>query len=189
MSMPRAERRLRAWLRAGLSDVRGVAAVEFALLLPILIAFYFGAVELTQGMMAQERTIHTAATIGDLVSQSSTLTSADITDILSVGQTTMYPYPTGSLGERVTSVSEDAKGKITVTWSQASGGMTALTKGSGFSDPNLTKVLTTNDSEIVAESQYTYTSAFNYVLPKPITFNEKSYSKPRISTSVTCSDC
>jgi Flp pilus assembly protein TadG len=189
VSVPVARSGLIAWLRASLADARGVAAVEFALLLPILIAFYFGAVELTQGMMAEERVTHTASTVGDLVSQSSTLTSADITDVLSVGQTIMYPYPTTSLGERVSSVSEDAKGKITVTWSQATGGMTALTKGSGYSDPNLAKVLTTNDSEIVSESQYTYTSAFNYVLPKPITFNEKSYSKPRISTSVTCTDC
>ena len=61
-------------------DSRGVAAVEFALLLPILLLLYFGVVELTQGVMTQQRANHVAATVGDLVSQSSSLASADVAD-------------------------------------------------------------------------------------------------------------
>ena len=90
-------------------DSRGVAAVEFALLLPILMLLYFGVVELTQGIMAQQRTSHVAATVGDLVSQSSTLSSADVADILSVGGEVMYPYPTTSLKLRVSTRTDDPK--------------------------------------------------------------------------------
>jgi len=170
-------------------DRSGVAAVEFALLAPVLILLYFGAVELTQGFLTQERTAHTASAIGDLVSQSSTLTTADITDIFAVGQTTMYPYPTPSLGMRLSAVNEDAQGVVTVGWSEATGGMTALTKGGSYSDPNLGSVLAPSQSVIVAESQNTYHSVFGAVIPQPITFHEKYYLKPRISTQVTCSDC
>src|SRR5471032_1725386 len=91
-------------------DSRGVAAVEFALLLPILLLLYFGVVELTQGVMTQQRADHVASTVGDLVSQSSTITSAEVTDIFSVGDTVMYPYPTASLKMRVSSLSADAHG-------------------------------------------------------------------------------
>jgi len=69
--------------RAG-SD-RGVEAVEFALILPILLLLYFGMDELAQGVLAERRAAHTASTIGDLVSQSSTITQAEVGDIFNVG--------------------------------------------------------------------------------------------------------
>jgi Flp pilus assembly protein TadG len=170
-------------------SARGIAALEFALLAPVLILLYFGAVELTQGFMAQQRVSHTASTVGDLVSQSSTLTTDDIADIFSVGQTTMYPYATTTLGMRVSSVSEDANGNAMVAWSEASGVLQPLSKNAPYSDANLSNVLSANQTIIVAQAQYAYSSVFSYVLPTPITFNETYYLKPRLSTSVTCSDC
>jgi Flp pilus assembly protein TadG len=168
-------------------DSRGVAAVEFALLLPILMLLYFGVVELTQGIMAQQRTGHVAATVGDLVSQSSTLTNADVADIFGVGGEVMYPYPTTSLKLRVSVLTDDPKGKVTVTWSQASG-MTALGKGSTVSGLP-TNVVVPGESVVMSESQYTYTSVFGQIMPKPVVFSQKAYSHPRLSTTITCADC
>jgi Flp pilus assembly protein TadG len=169
-------------------DSRGVAAVEFALLLPVLVLLYFGLVELTQGVMTQERAAHVAATVGDLVSQNTSITSAEVTDIFSVGDTVMYPYPTTSLKMRVSSLSADAKGKVTVVWSQAIGGMTKRAANSTVSSVPA-NVITANETVIMSESQYTYTSVFGQILPKPIVFNEVSYEHPRLSSSVTCGDC
>ncbi len=168
-------------------DSRGVAAVEFALLLPILLLLYFGVVELTQGVMTQQRANHVAATVGDLASQTSTLTSADVADIFGVGATVMYPYPTTSLKLRVSSLTADSHGNVTVAWSQASG-MTALTKGSSVSGLP-TSVIAPGESVVMSESQYTYTSAFGQIMPRPVVFNEKAYLHPRLSTTVTCADC
>jgi Flp pilus assembly protein TadG len=168
-------------------DSRGVAAVEFALLLPILLLLYFGVVELTQGVMTQQRANHVAATVGDLVSQSSTLTSADMADIFNVGATVMYPYPTTSLKLRVSSLTADVHGNVAVAWSQASG-MTALTKGSSVSGLP-TSVIAPGESVVMSESQYIYTSVFGQIMPTPVVFNEKAYLHPRLSTTVTCADC
>lgn len=168
-------------------DSRGVAAVEFALLLPILMLLYFGVVELTQGIMAQQRTSHVAATVGDLVSQSSTLSSADVADILSVGGEVMYPYPTTSLKLRVSTLTDDPKGKVTVAWSQASG-MTALSKGVSVSGLPA-NVVVPGESVVMSESQYTYTSVLGQIMPRPVVFSQKAYSHPRLSTTVTCADC
>ena len=51
------------------SDRRGVAAVEFALVAPVLIAAYLGMAELTLGLMTARQTSHLAATVGDLAAQ------------------------------------------------------------------------------------------------------------------------
>ena len=58
------ERRLRRLI----GDERGVSAVEFALLLPLMLTLYLGAVEVSQGIGADRKVTLTARTIGDLVS-------------------------------------------------------------------------------------------------------------------------
>jgi Flp pilus assembly protein TadG len=169
-------------------DSSGVAAVEFALLLPILALLYFGSVELTQGVMTQERTEHVASTVGDLVAQNSTITSAGVSDIFGVGGTVMYPYPTSALKMRVSSLQADSKGVVKVVWSQASGGLSPLTAGSTVSGLP-TNVVQANESVIMSESQDTYTSAFGRVMQSPVVFSQKAYLHPRLSSQVTCGDC
>jgi Flp pilus assembly protein TadG len=169
-------------------DSRGVAAVEFALLLPIMALLYFGVVELTQGVMTQQRAAHVASTIGDLVSQSSNVTSDQVTDIFSVGNTVMYPYPTTTLEMRVSSLTSDSKGVVKVMWSQGSGGLTKLTAGSVVSGLP-TNVIAPGESVVMAESQYTYTSVLGKIMPSPVVFSQKYYLHPRVSTAVVCADC
>lgn len=169
------------------ADVRGVAALEFALLAPVLILIYFGVVELTQGAMAEQRVAHTASVIGDLAAQSNSLTQAEVNDILSVGDTIMAPYPTQTLEVRVSSLTANAQGAVTVAWSEGAG-MTPLSKGSTVSGVP-SDVISANGSVIMSQAQYTYTSAFQSVMPKPVVFNETYYLSPRDSTSVACADC
>ena len=167
-------------------DTRGVAAVEFALIVPLLLLLYFGVVELTQGAMTEQRTAHTASTIGDLVAQNQSITSAQVGDVFSVGATLMYPYPTTTLKMRVSSLTADASDNVTVAWSQASG-MTARAKGASVTVP--ANLIAANGSAIMGESQYTYTSVFGQIMPQPVVFNEVYYLQPRVSTTVTCADC
>jgi Flp pilus assembly protein TadG len=47
-------------------DRRGIAAVEFALILPVLVALYFGTVELTRILDANRKLTLFARTLGDL---------------------------------------------------------------------------------------------------------------------------
>jgi Flp pilus assembly protein TadG len=168
-------------------DAGGAAAVEFALIVPLLALIYFGVVEVTQAAMTEQRVAHTASAIGDLVAQSSTITSAEVTDVFTVGQAIMNPYPTGGLQMRISSLTADANGNVTVAWSQGSG-MTALSKGSTVSGlPS--NVIKAGESVIEGDAKYVYTSVFGVVLPQPITFNETYYLRPRLSTQVTCADC
>lgn len=165
-----------------LSDRRGVSAVEFALIAPVMILLYYGLAELTQAMMAERKASHAASIIGDLVAQDTSVSSSEMTDIFKVGAAMVKPFPTTSLQMRVTSVKADAGGSPKVVWSQAQG-MTGLSAGAtvaGFP----ANLIAANESVIMAEVTYTYDSPVHKALPNALIFNEKFYLRPRRADSV-----
>ena len=87
MMTPSLFRRLRA-------DSRGVSAVEFALIAPVILLFYFALTEFCQAQMAQKRVNHVAATIGDLVAQNGQLTRSEVDSFLPVSYTHLRAHET-----------------------------------------------------------------------------------------------
>lgn len=163
-------------------DRRGVSAVEFALIAPAMIAFYFGLAEITQALLAERRAGHAASAIGDLVAQSSSITNSEVSDIFQIATTIMKPYPTTSLKMRVTSVSANSSGVTTVDWSNGSG-LTPYTTGASITVPS--GVISASQSVIVSEVQYSYDSPVDFFMPDAVQFDRKFYLRPRKSDRVT----
>ena len=83
-------RRLFATWRA---DTRGVAAVEFALVAPLMAAMFVGAVEMSQAITVDRRVTQIAGSTADLVARASkTISQSEIGDIMRVGSYIMKPY-------------------------------------------------------------------------------------------------
>src|SRR5438105_2970094 len=122
---PRIIRRLCGPIERLARDERGVSAVEFAMLLPIMVAAYFGTVEISQGVTIDRKVTLVARTVADLVAQSQTITNADVTNIMSAATAVAAPYSTSVLKVTVSSVSVDANGNAKVVWSDASANATA----------------------------------------------------------------
>lgn len=159
--------------------------MEFALVGPIMIACYFALAELCGAMLAEQKASHVCSAVGDLISQVPSISkTTGIPDVFSVTATIMKPLPATPLSIRVTSISADAAGKITVAWSEVYGtGYSALSKGQTVTLP--TGLLSANQSIIKSEVMYPYTSPVSQMLPHGITFNEVFYLQPRVSDSVT----
>ena len=78
-------------------DRRGVAAVEFVFLAPLLITLYFGTMEISHALQANKKIGRAAASIGDIVTQESALTAASLDAILKIGAAQMQPlHPHGA---------------------------------------------------------------------------------------------
>jgi len=163
-------------------DRRGVAAVEMALIAPAMIVGYFGVAEVTMAMMAHRRASHAVSAIGDLVTQSTQMNTATMTDIFSIGTTMMRPFPEAPLKVRVTSVKMDASNNIKVVWSKTSGGMPALS--GTVVDPKLSTLLKPYESMVMTEMSYSFDSPFKQALPNALNFADKAYLKPRRSDEV-----
>ena len=165
-----------------IDDERGMSAVEFALLLPLMLTLYLGTVEVSQGIAADRKVTLTARTIGDLVSQVASIGNSDMTNALSASSAVMAPFPVGSLKVTVTSVKIDSAGKATVDWSDTLNG-TARAKGSTVTLPPALNVA--NTSLIWSEVQYTYKPVIGYVVSGTLTLKDQLYLRPRLSDSVT----
>src|SRR5487761_1233206 len=77
------------------ADKRGVAAVEFALILPLMLFIYLGASEVTQGLMASRKATLVARTLADLVSQQQSgvnLADTDLQEVFGAAATIMSPF-------------------------------------------------------------------------------------------------
>lgn len=167
-------------------DRRGVSAVEFALIAPLMIAFYFGLTEFCQGYMAQKRMGHSAAAVADLVAQTDVVTTSELDDIVAIGGLIMKPFPTTGLTLRVSSVTRDMSGVAKVDWSRASG-TTALSRNAVVSVP--ADLIANGESVVMAETTYAYASPVRYLMPDVTTFHSKFYSRPRKVDKVGCSNC
>ena len=126
-------RRRRSLVRF-IGDCRGVSAIEFALLLPVMLTLYLGSVEASQGVAADRKVKLIAHALADLSSQYTDITSADMSNILNAGTAIIAPYPTTNLKEVVSEISINAQGVGTVVWSNTLNG-TALTVGETVNVP------------------------------------------------------
>jgi len=166
-------------------DESGVSAVEFAMLAPVLIFFYFGLAEFCQGYMAQKRMGHISAMVADLVAQEETASRASLNDIFAIGSLIMKPFPTTTLKQRVSSVTRTS-GVARVDWSWGDG-MAARANNSTIVLP--ADLISNGESIIVSEATYDYASPVDYLMPAVTHFSHIYYLRPRTVEKVTCSNC
>jgi len=186
MTYARLARRLARRLRRLVPDQRGVAAVEFAMLLPLMVTLYLGGVQLSQAVAIDRKMTLISRTVADLVAQVTSVSSSDMTNILAASSAIIAPYSSTKLKLTVSSVTIDSTGKATIAWSKTLNG-TARTVGSTVTLPTALDVA--NTSLIWGESSYAYTPPVGYVITGTMTLSDQIYMAPRLSTSVACNAC
>ena len=180
--------RLRRPVRLFRNDARGVSAVEFALILPIMLLLYLGCDELGNGLTIARKVTHVTSTISDLVTQSkSSVSSGEMTNILNAATAIMTPYDATMLRIRLSEYAIDASGKVTVVWSVARNPGTtypALAAGTVISTVP-TSLRTPSTNLVTAEVHYAYTPTIGYVMTGTFDLHDQFYLRPRLSAGIT----
>jgi Flp pilus assembly protein TadG len=169
-------------LRAFARERRGVAAIEFAVFLPLFLILYLGTFEVGQGIAIKLNNGLAARTVADLASQYTNIYNADMTSILGASTTVMAPYPTQTFSVTVSEVTVDANGNATIAWSDSLNG-TARAVGQPITLP--AGMNTPGASLIWGETQYVYTPGLGYVLTGSITLSSQIFMSPRNAPAVT----
>lgn len=166
---------------------RGVAAIEFALALPILTGLFFGCMEVTMNILAAQKVEKLASTSADVIAQSEVATLAGLNELLSATTDVMNPFDFGADGVVIITSIYRAAGstQMLVNWRHSGGGQLVATSelGSVGSVATLPAGFTLSEREnvIVAEVFYRYQPLFPGVLFDEKTIYRRAMFKPRLA--------
>jgi Flp pilus assembly protein TadG len=169
--------RLRTILNSLLSTLRdrqGLAAVEFAIILPFLVALLLGMTDLTLGISTDRKLTQVTRTVADLTSrQDAAVTPARLDDIFAASRSVMAPYNDSQIRIRISSVVVEPTGVVSngqpvlrarVCWSRSKGSITAY--GANTILPAIPAGFSLSQTSfILAEVSMPYTPIFNGILP------------------------
>src|SRR5437762_14184176 len=177
----------RMWLRVRRSaldlsgDCRGLAAVEFAMIVPLMLVLFFGTVEFSSGIAVDRKVTLMARTLSDLTSQNVSITDTQLTNIRNASIGVMTPYSITPVNSTITELYVDPTSKVArVQWSYGSSQRAA---GTTVAIPSALQVGGTY--LIFSEVSYTYVPAIGFVMTKTgITMSDFTFTCPRQSQCV-----
>lgn len=166
---------------------QGVAAVEFGLVLPVMVLLFFGMMEASDLMTVKRRIANAANSLSDLVSHDPAITRGQIADSIVGVKRLLEPTDTSGLNIRITSVLKGPgpTDPVTVHWSIDEDGGTPYPAGDVFTKLTNEDMVNSVASLIVVEMDYTYVSELGgRVFTTPFAFDQMARRWPRKSPRV-----
>lgn len=173
-------------LRRYHADRRGAAAIEFAIVLPVMLIMLFGEVEVGQLMTTTRRADNAAASVGDIVARFGSMDDTKKNAVFLAANAIMAGAVSTAPDLRISEVVVTASGVKKYQWSDAQGtslpahgycdALNAMdaTKLSGVNLPSGSYVL-------LSEVRYGWTSQLHYVLKSTIPIYYENVLNPRSS--------
>jgi Flp pilus assembly protein TadG len=139
----------------------GIAAVEFALILPFMALLYLGGFEVMEEISCERQVALTSSTVASIVSQYSTISQSQaMPGILAASTAVLTPFSSANAVVTVSCITIDNTGKATISWSQAMNG-TGRIVGSTVTLPAALDV--PNTTVILGETTYSYTPVIDFM--------------------------
>lgn len=179
----------------------GVAAVEFALILPLLVLLFFGIIEMSNLLIADSRLRAVASSVSDLLTQKydGTVAEADLDTANLAASQIMMPLPVNGKLAILTSVYRPNNiSKATLLWTRVlAGGATTsqLTPALGLTPPAcndhglpsslLPKSTTSPFNDVMqVTAVYDWSPWFGTIFSGTIRLRSTNYNMPRYSLQI-----
>jgi Flp pilus assembly protein TadG len=160
----------------------GVAAVEFAMIIPLMAMLLVGTNEFSAGVAIDRKVTIMARTLSDLTSQNEKVTDAQLTNFFNASKAVMTPYASDPVEGTITELwINPTTLKARVQWSK---GANAHSPGDIIEIPEALKIAGTY--LIYSEVKYKYVPSVAWFLNKAngITLSDVTFTRPRQSLCV-----
>jgi Flp pilus assembly protein TadG len=155
----------------------GVAAIEFAMIIPIMAVLLVGTNEFSAGVAIDRKVTLMARTLSDLTSQNTSVTDTQFTNFFNASAAIMTPYPSAPVQGTITELYINPSTlKARVQWSK---GAAARSPGDIVEIPDALKIAGTY--LIYSEVKYKYVPSVAWFINKVngITLSDISFTRPR----------
>lgn len=178
----------RSSLWSSFRDERGVSAVEFALIVPVVLVLLIGMVYVNEALTVHRKLRQVSFAAADLIAQQDKVTEADVTLTLAGAASLLSPYDTASL-QLVLSVIEVENGVQSVVWSRAYQA-TPESPGDDPAFPVPDDLLLEGVQTVAVRADYSYRSIFSdlaqlFTSGGELAMRDHMYERPRISEEIT----
>jgi Flp pilus assembly protein TadG len=163
--------------RFAVGEKSGLAALEFAIIAPMMILLVFGSVDLIDTLGANKRAQNAVASIADVVARDDAVSNAEIAGLWAAMDVLMYPDDGVNMQMRVTSVRIDTATSARVVWSEGHG-MTARVANTTVALP--AQMMTPGTSVIFAESRFPYTAPLGFLHSGSVNLDHEAYRRSRL---------
>jgi Flp pilus assembly protein TadG len=170
--------------RRFIASTRGIAAVEFALTLPVLLLLLLASIDGGRAIAVYMKVRAATYSLAAITNQYTTLASTDLSTITGVTSLVLAPYPTAPAAFTVTQISVNSSTNATVSWSYSLNG-TPLTQGATLTVP--AALMSCNNYPcylVYGQVSYSYTPLFGYFSSSPIALSDYLYVTPRVTQCI-----
>jgi Flp pilus assembly protein TadG len=174
------------------SSNRGVAAIEFALVLPVMLLLLLASFDAGNAisiyMKVRAASFTLAAITNQYNSTNDPIQAADMQAITGATAAVLAPYSSTPVVATITQIKVISATSAKVSWSYSLNG-TAYTAGATWASLP-TRLVSTNSCNsypcylIFAEVKYTFTPSFGYFVTGPLVLSDNLYTVPRSSVCV-----
>jgi Flp pilus assembly protein TadG len=174
-------------------DRDGIGAIEFAILVPVLLLLYLGALQTTIALSIAQRASRAAGTVADVLTQQTSVTKSTLATMPSLASAIFSPYVITGITLKITGIQIDASSKATVLWSWEQDGTTAYTANSVVTgvpaDLNKASSFLVRTELAVPYNLISFGPDFLPSGMNSITMRRQYFYRQRSGTSITCGDC
>jgi Flp pilus assembly protein TadG len=176
------------WLaRHFLGEDRAIAAVEFALILPLMLFLFVGVAQVGQAIEISRKVTVTTRIVTDLVTQYSSLSCSTLNTILAASAEVIAPYSSSNLAITVSQI-QTKSSKATMQWTaslSSNGTIACSTPSSNFTLPSaLVQSSSTASYYIYGQVTYSFTPVLGYKIIGTIPIYDQIYMSPRLTTCI-----
>lgn len=157
---------------------KGAPAVEFALLVPVMLILWCGVIEITQYVLVKRKVIAAVQSYGDLISQEIQVDDSELSDIRTAVDMILFPFPTENLTIQVSSISYNSSDEAEIEWQLPNTGADA------FLD-DIANLGSSGTGLIYVSAKYSYEAIFPTIFGGDKSLEEKSYLKPRRTSVIS----
>lgn len=157
---------------------KGNAALEFAIIAPMMIMLLFGSVDLLDVLNTNKRVQNVTSSLADVVSRDTEVSDAEITGLWAAIDVLMYPSGGDAVNVRVSSIDIESASIARVVWSEGHG-MEARQPGTTV-DNLPAAMMNPGTSLILSEAAYAYDSPLGFLLEDGVTLEHQAYRRSRL---------